>query len=331
MLVGLFSALVATLVLASGAQGVGDGHALSHGRTSARSAGATPPCVVPGQRHAPDCLEPSLPIRAAFYYVWFPHAWSQQGLSLFTHYSPSLGLYSSAASSTIQRHLKAMRYGGIEVGIASWRGPRSTSDAVLVRLLAEVNRTRSPFRWTVYYEPEGNGNPPVSRLIADLTYIRQRYASNRAYLRVGGKFVVFVYASGDDSVAMAERWAAANAAIGNAAYLNLKVFPGYRSVSTQPQSWHQYAPDHAEDDKRGYSFTISPGFYKANETAPRLERDLARWRQDVQHMVASRAPWQLVTTFNEWGEGTAIESASEWQTASGQGAYLDVLHSLDTP
>ena len=88
VLVGLFSALVATLVLASGAQGVGDGHALSHGRTSARSAGATPPCVVPGQRHAPDCLEPSLPIRAAFYYVWFPHAWSQQGLSLFTHYSP---------------------------------------------------------------------------------------------------------------------------------------------------------------------------------------------------------------------------------------------------
>ena len=49
----------------------------------------------------------------------------------------------------------------------------------------------------MYYEPEGYGNPPVSRLIADLTYIRRRYASNRAYLRVGGKFVVFVYASGD--------------------------------------------------------------------------------------------------------------------------------------
>ena len=27
-------------------------------------------------------------------------------------------------------------------------------------------------------------------------------------------------------------------------------------------------------------------------------------------MVASNAPWQLVTTFNEWGEGTAVESAA---------------------
>ena len=34
------------------------------------------------------------------------------------------------------------------------------SDAVLVRLLAEVNPTRSPFRWTVYYEPEGTAILP---------------------------------------------------------------------------------------------------------------------------------------------------------------------------
>ena len=43
-------------------------------------------------------------------------------------------------------------------------------------------------------------------------------------------------------------------------------------------------------------------------------------------MVASRAPWQLVTTFSEWGEGTPVEPAQEWQTASGYGAYLDALH-----
>jgi len=43
-------------------------------------------------------------------------------------------------------------------------------------------------------------------------------------------------------------------------------------------------------------------------------------------MNASGAPFQLVTTFNEWGEGTAVESATEWASASGYGAYLDVLH-----
>jgi hypothetical protein len=43
-------------------------------------------------------------------------------------------------------------------------------------------------------------------------------------------------------------------------------------------------------------------------------------------MISYGATFQLVSTFNEWGEGTAIESASEWATASGFGAYLDALH-----
>ena len=43
-------------------------------------------------------------------------------------------------------------------------------------------------------------------------------------------------------------------------------------------------------------------------------------------MIASGAPFQLVTTFNEWGEGTAVESAQEWASSSGYGAYLDALH-----
>jgi hypothetical protein len=38
-------------------------------------------------------------------------------------------------------------------------------------------------------------------------------------------------------------------------------------------------------------------------------------------MIASQEPWQLITTFNEWGEGTSVEPASEW----GQD-YLTTLH-----
>ena len=30
-------------------------------------------------------------------------------------------------------------------------------------------------------------------------------------------------------------------------------------------------------------------------------------------MIASHARWQLVTTFNEWGEGTAVEGAKQWR------------------
>jgi hypothetical protein len=57
-----------------------------------------------------------------------------------------------------------------------------------------------------------------------------------------------------------------------------------------------------------------------------LTRDVCRWAQNVQAMVASGEPLQLITTFNEWGEGTAVEPAREWITSSGFGAYLDLLH-----
>jgi hypothetical protein len=62
----------------------------------------------------------------------------------------------------------------------------------------------------------------------------------------------------------------------------------------------------------GRYYSISPGFWRADEASPRLVRDLVAFKTAIRHMVASNAPWQLVTTFNEWGEGTAVESASEW-------------------
>jgi hypothetical protein len=43
-------------------------------------------------------------------------------------------------------------------------------------------------------------------------------------------------------------------------------------------------------------------------------------------MFASAASWQVVTTFSEWGEGTSVEHAIEWQSTSGHGDYVDALH-----
>jgi hypothetical protein len=57
-----------------------------------------------------------------------------------------------------------------------------------------------------------------------------------------------------------------------------------------------------------------------------LARDTARFSKNVRDLVASKQPWQLITTFNEWGEGTAVESAKDWASASGFGTYLDALH-----
>lgn len=270
----------------------------------------------------PVSWQPALPIRAAFYYPWFPQAWKQSGLDPYTHYQPSLGYYDGASSSVVAKQLTAMRYAGIEVGIASWWGQGTLTDSRIPLLLREA--AGSHFRWTLYYEQEAYGDPSATQIAADLAYIGRHYATDPSYLRVGGRPVIFVYASGSDGCAMAQRWKQANASAGF--YLVLKVFSGYRSCAAQPNGWHQYAPTSASDSQRGYSFSVSPGFWLATEATPRLARDPTTFATVVRAMVASRAPFQLVTTFNEWGEGTAVESATQWATASGYGTYLDILH-----
>jgi hypothetical protein len=265
-------------------------------------------------------LSVTLPIRAAFYYPWFPEAWQQQGLDPFSHYKPSLGYYAVDAA-TVSQQIKAMKYANIRAGIASWWGQGSATDGRISILLDAAARTG--FEWALYYEPEGQGDPSPSQIANDLKYIQQRYTRQAGYLRVGGRPVLFAYADSADGCGMAERWKQANTL---GFYVVLKVFSGYRACSNQPDSWHQYAPAGAEGSQTGFSFTISPAFWKASEPTPRLSRDLSQWSKSVTDMVASKAPWQLVTTFNEWGEGTAVEDSVAWQSASGYGAYLDVLH-----
>ena len=265
--------------------------------------------------------QPSFPIRAAFYYPWFPEAWNQQGFNPFTNYNPSLGFYDGSNATVIRQHITAMQYGGIQAGIASWWGQGSRTDGRIALLLQGAAGTS--FRWSIYYENESQGDPSVAQITNDLTYIRDKYGNDPSFLRINGHFVVFVYADGADACGMVDRWKQANTV---GAYIVLKVFSGYRNCTNQPDGWHQYSPAVAADSQRGYSYAIAPGFWKKGD-AVRLARDLTRWNQNVHDMVASGAPFQLITTFNEWGEGTSVESAREWETNSGFGAYLDALHS----
>lgn len=265
--------------------------------------------------------QPSLPLRAAFYYPWFPEAWTQKEIYPFTHYHPSLGYYDGGSLAVERAHIAAMQYGKIQAGIASWWGQGTMTDGRVRAILSAAAGTT--FRWSLYYEAESLGDPSVTQINADLAYIRGRYAADPSYLRIDGRFVIFVYADGSDGCATAQRWHDANTV---GAYVVLKVFNGYRTCASQPDGWHQYAPAVAADSQSGHSYAISPGFFLATDSAPRLVRDLTAWNASVRAMVASGAPFQLVTTFNEWGEGTSVESATEWPSGSGYGAYLDALH-----
>ncbi len=268
----------------------------------------------------PTDWQPTFPIRAAFYYPWFPEAWTQQGIYPYTNYNPILGFYSSKDAATLQQHIAMMQYAGIQAGIASWWGQGSQTDSKIGGLLSAAAGTH--FRWALYYENESQGDPSASQIQNDLTYISDHYGKDPNFLRVNGRFVVFVYADANDGCGMADRWKQGNTV---GAYIVLKVFSGYLNCASQPDSWHQYSPAVAADRQGNFSYSISPGFWLKGQTV-RLSRDVTRWTQNVQDMVASGTAWQLVTTFSEWGEGTAVEPAAEWASSSGYGQYLDVLH-----
>lgn len=264
--------------------------------------------------------QPSFPIRAAFFYPWFPEAWSQSNFKPFTNYQPSDGYYDSSQPSIIRSQIAAMQYANIQAGIASWWGQGTPTDQRFSQLLKATKGTT--FRWAVYYEA-AQKKPTADQIQSDLAYLRDHYGSDPSYLRVNGRFVVFVYNSADGGCTITDDWKKGNTVN---AYLVLKVFQGYKNCASQPDSWHQYAPAKDTSSQGTDSFSISPGFWKKGEQTPRLNRDLNRWAQDVRAMIASDANFQLVVSFNEWGEGTAVESADQWQTGSGYGAYLDVLH-----
>ena len=271
-----------------------------------------------------DTSQPAFPIRAAFY-AWYPEAWWRDPVFPYSRFHPSLDYYSAADARVVRDHTDGLRYAHLDAGIYSWWGADGypPTDLRFWRYLAAARAT--PFRWAVYYEREGYADPSVERIRADLEYIRETYAAKPAYLKVDGRFVVYVYGDAGDGCATAARWRAANTV---GADIVLKAFAGFRDCAAQPDAWHQYSAALAEYDLLPDSFMIAPGFEERSEAAPRLPRDVARWRADVEAMLASNARWQLVLSFNEWPEGTSVESAREWATPSGYGAYLDVLHEL---
>jgi hypothetical protein len=187
-------------------------------------------------------------------------------------------------------------------------------------VLNRIPRSPNPdFRIAIYYEEEGHADPSAAAIKGDLEYL-ERFFSHPAYLRVDGKPVVFVWATGGDGAGMAARWSDAKTLYRGDVHVVLKVFSGFRDVADQPDSWHQYGPSTAYSEHLPHSAVVSPGFWHAKEASPRLGRDSVRFRNDVAAMEASGAFWQLVTTWNEWGEGTSVEPAAEFGST-----YLGIL------
>jgi single-stranded DNA-binding protein len=268
--------------------------------------------VLVGQNQAAPAGAAEAPIRAAFYYGWFPETehWRSQ-------YTPTAGKYDSSDPSVVSTQVRQAKAAGLNAFISSWWGQATNTDKRLPLLLDTA--AAQGFKVMPYYEKEGFGDPSAAQLESDLGYLAAKAAVSPSWQRVGGRPVLFVYNADDTSCDVTARWAAANK---SRFYLNMKVMHGYRTCAVQPDAWHQYGPASAIQSVLPWSVNVAPGFWRFDEAAPRLARNLATFKAALAEQVKSGAQWQLMTSWNEWGEGTGVESTVQFSQA-----YTDAMAS----
>jgi hypothetical protein len=171
-------------------------------------------------------------------------------------------------------------------------------------------------------EDEMKHDPSVAELRADLDYLKKWFAWHPAWAHIDGKPVIFIWNESDCEVV--KRWMEAS---DDEWYVVTKLFGNYWNCAKQPDHWHQYGVGDGTLEYSGVSFTIGPGFWRADKAQPDKPRmSEAQWCDNVEEMVDSGQPWQLIVSFNEAGEGTMVESSPSWASNTKYGFYLDCLH-----
>lgn len=278
-----------------------------------------------------DPANPSLtfPIRAAFYFPWYPEGWDQLGYTPFTRYTPTLGAYYDQADpEVLKQHFEWAKAAGIDAFIAIWRGrddgvgvsgstfgaSRYNTDTKLAHLLDQA--LQHGMKVCIYYEIEAYANPTVAEIEYEFDYLAGTSWNHPAYLHVDGLPVVFVYTNGG-ACELSQRYSDATAGF-TTAYLNIDHVTSFAGCSAQPQAWHTWSSDRT--NATDISYCILPGFWRIDQGSPVQARNLATWNSNIASMISSGADWQLIISWNEWGEGSQIEPSDELGTA-----YLDAL------
>ncbi len=267
----------------------------------------------------------------AFYYGWYgnpqdsqlPGAerqwrhWDPQRPDHASTNTPQLGWYDSTDPNVIAQHIAWAQQAGIEALVLSWWQRDAHEIAVLQGLLNEAAK-HPPFGVSLYLE---SGNTP-EELRGQLDQILLRWGTHPAWVRVDGKIVVFVYtrivqALGNDGM--------------RKAFHDLPVF--VIGDLLQPSTLeaiggaHQYVsadtPDQYQQnllqtrtmarlrDKLCVA-TVMPGFDDTHIRSPgAVDHRQKGHFYEGQWAIAAQADWVVLTSFNEWHEGSEIEPSLE--------------------
>lgn len=269
----------------------------------------------------------------AFYYPWYGTPSGPSGRWVhwdpakrnFTD-TPSLGPYDSRSPALLRQHIEWALTSGIDGFISSWWGQNSFEDQAFRQLLKVAEEMG--FQVTVYYETAAN----KEQVLRDFRYLLDRYGSSPAFLKWQGKPVIFVYGrvTGDqiplldwDGVFSSLQTEGRNAVfIGDGLSEELAYFfDGIHTYNVAGQTSFQitalYRTAAALAKKRGRLFaaTVIPGYDDTINRKPGLRvdrRNGALYRDLWQSALDVNPDWVLITSFNEWHEGTEIEPSQEY-------------------
>lgn len=270
----------------------------------------------------------------AFYYPWYgipkgPSAqwvhWNPQKSHRDSAHTPLAGYYDSQDPETVRRHIREAKEAGIDGFISSWWGKGTFEDRafqVLLDVASEEN-----FLVTVYYE---YASIPA-QIVSDVNYIISRYGSNASFLTVEGLPVIFFYCRVTEKFSLTE-WETVFAQLGRQGRRIFAIADGLRNEFLSVfQGIHTYNPvslpldSVAEQYKAAsllarmqgalFAATVVPGYDEAYKNPSNLFVDRAdgdTYRAYWNVARVSNPQWILITSFNEWHEGSEIEPSVEF-------------------
>jgi hypothetical protein len=277
----------------------------------------------------------------AFYYAWYDqNTWTPDKVP-----DMPLSPYRSADRATIERHVQEAHGAGIDALVQSWYGPGENPTEANFATLLDVAQAVG-MQATVDFETGSPFMPDLDAVTRGLEHLLKVHARHAAFLRYSGRPVVFFWQQGRYSL---ETWRAVRARVDpghetiwiadgdNAAWLG--VFDGLHfynitwRVNTNPlytatkmrKRVDDYVAQNGGD--KLWVATVMPG-YNDTRVAGRLhpyiyQRSPEYYRSTWDAAMASSPEMVVVTSYNEWPEGTMIEPSVTYGNT-----YLDITREM---
>jgi len=266
----------------------------------------------------------------AFYYAWFDQAMWKSGQLSDQPAQP----YDSRDRATIQRHVAQAKSAGIDALVQSWYGPSGGANNMTesnFATLLDVSAA-SGLRAAVDFETQGPFFSSAGDVQSALATLLSGHARHPAYLKVNGKPVVFFWRQQRFGV---DAWAAIRQQVDpehksiwiaegtDLAYL--RVFDGIHlysvawSADPSPVLVNFGAKVRKAAQDLGFRYWVATAMPGYDDTRLRGAGGFARERANGDYFRAtfsgaakSGADWTIVTSFNEWPEGSMIEPSTSY-------------------